>query len=414
MDTLHRQPLYLQDNEPEVAASVRSLIQRGLDYLLSGNNAEGISLLVQAQTRLAFERTEVVSLLKATIDICARYNQAQEALLDAVRNYAKEEARRQTQLNNLADMLATHNEQRTTTSSTITPLHRHLAHRHEEQEHSPSTGKTTSTLALSTSTPTTQGDHLPALSITCFGQFTVRRDGQLLELCRSRNGQATLRYLATQPGYRATADALMAALWPDEEPDVARRRLQIAISSLRGSLNEGYNCDPGCGYILCKNQLYQISSSVALQTDVDEFVRLYSSGQRTNWPHMIIAYEQACHLYRGPFLVEDIYADWSMRRREQLSQMYLNMCGILSKHFFEVGQYEDARRWASAMLDENRCDEDAHRQLMHAYAAEGRRSDALRQYHICEQTLMEELGVAPMPETLQIYQNILLGQIAST
>lgn len=406
MDTYYLSTQYLQSKKSEVAGSVYVLIQRSLNFLLHGNSVEGISLLVQAHTHLTAEMSQLVNLLEAVINTCTRYNVAQEALLNASSDYVKAEAERQTQLSILADMLATQDGQDITAPLTTIPLHRSLAHQREEQKSSP--------LPLSSSMNTTQSDCLPALSITCFGQFIVRRGGQLLELCPSRKGQAILRYLVAQPDYRATTDMLMGVLWPDEEPAIARRRLQVATSSLRSSLNQGYDCDPGGGYILFRGQLYQINPSVALQTDVDKFLTLYQAGQRSHQPEMIASYEHACHLYRGPFLVEDLYEDWSIRHREQLSQAYLTMCGVLSKHFLDADHYKDAVHWAKAILDENRCDEEAHRQLIRAYAAQGRRSDALRQYHNCEQILMEDLNVAPMPETLQIYQDILLGQVSST
>lgn len=409
MDTLYRESQYIHRDESKDAGSTHQLIQHGLDSLLQGNNADGMSMLAQAHARLASEKTQIVVLLETAINVCARCNLAQEALLNAGRAYAKAEAEKQAQLNKLADILSAQDGQHSATPLAIIPLHRPLAHQNEEQKSTPSAGDITSTLPLSSPT---RSDCLPALTITCFGEFIVRRGGNLLELCRSRHGQAILRYLIAQPGYRATAETLMGVLWPDEEPAVARRRLQVATSSLRSSLNQGYDCDPGGGYILCRNQLYQINSSVTLQTDVDKFLKLYQAGQRANPPEMIATYEHACRLYRGPFLAEDLYESWSMRRREQLSQAYLTMCSVLSTHFLEAAHYERAAHWAKAILNENRCDEEAHRQLMRAYAAQGRRSDALRQYHACKQILMEELGVAPMPETLQIYQDTLLGQIS--
>jgi DNA-binding SARP family transcriptional activator len=414
MDTYYLSTQYLQVYKSEVAGSVYVLIQRSLNLLLHENNAEGISLLAQAHARLTTESSQLVNLLEDAINTCTRYNLAQEALLNASMDYAKAEAERQVQLSILADMLATQDEENMVAPLTIVPLHGYLAHQREEQKSSPSIGKIASTPPLSSSMTETQSERLPALSIICFGQFIVRRGGDLLELCRSRSGQAILRYLIAQPDYHATTDTLMEVLWPDEESAIARRRLQVAISSLRSSLNQGYDCDPGGGYILFRNQLYQINPSVTLQTDVDKFLTLYQAGQSANQPEMIASYEHACRLYRGPFLMEDLYEDWSMRRREQLSQAYLTMCSVLSIHFLEANHYEHAAYWAKAILDENRCDEEAHRQLMRAYAAQGRRSDALRQYHICEQILMKDLNVAPIPETLQIYQDILLGQVSST
>lgn len=413
MDTLYRGNQYIHSSESNAADSTHQLIQQGLNTLLQGNEAEGISLLAQAQSRLTPETAQTFNVLEAVMKSCARCNQAQEALLIASRVYVKAEAEKQAQLNKLADVLSAQDGQHNAHRSTIIPLQRSLAHQNEEQKTTPSARNITGELSLSASS-TTRSDSLPALTITCFGEFIVWRGGNLLELCRSRHGQAILRYLITQPGYRASADTLMGVLWPDEEPAVARRRLQVAASSLRSSLNHGYDCDPGGGYLLFRNQLYQINPSITLETDVDRFLRLYQTGQRANQPEMIVTYEQACHLYQGPFLVEDLYEDWSTRRREQLSQAYLTMCNVLSAYFLAATHYERAAHWAKAMLEENRCDEEAHRQLMRAYAAQGHRSDALRQYHTCEQILMEELGVTPMPETLHIYQDTLLGQISTT
>lgn len=401
MDTFNAASQHLVSNESGAAGSVSVIIQRGLDFLLHGKNAEGVTLLAQAHLQLVAGKLQVVALLEAVINACVRYDQAQEALHNASRDYAKAELEREAQLRNLADALVAADRQVVVTPSpTVSSLI--SANQRERVEYLPSLAETLAQTSRS------QGD-LSALSITCFGEFVVYRNGTALKLCRSRNGQAILRYLVAQPGYRATADALMGVLWPDEEPEVARRRLQVAVSSLRCSLNYGHDCDPGGGYILCKNQLYQINPSVILRTDVDEFIALYQAGQNVSLPEMISSYEQACRLFRGPFLAEDLYANWSMRRREQLSQVYLTMCSALSRHSLAAGQHEDAARWARAILDENRCDEEAHRQLMRAYAAQGRRGDALRQYYYCEQVLLEELSIAPMPETTQIYQAILLG-----
>jgi len=406
MDTFNVAFQHLVGSEVGGADSVSLIIQRGLDFLLHGKNAEGITLLTQAHLQLAAGKLQVVALLEAVINACVRYDQAQQALHNASRDYTRAELERETQLRNLADALAAPDRQVVVSSSP--PVSQLIsAYQYEQVEYLPSIADT------SAQTSRSQGD-LPALSITCFGEFVVHRNGTALELCRSRNGQTILRYLVAQPGYRATADALMSILWPDEDPEVARRKLQVAVSSLRCSLNQGYDCDPGGGYFLCKNQSYQINPSVIVRTDVDEFLALYQAGQHASPPEMISSYEQACRLFRGPFLAEDLYATWSMRRREQLSQIYVTMCGTLSRYSLKTGRHEDAARWARAILDENRCDEEAHRQLMRAFAALGRRGDALRQYYYCEQVLSEELSAAPMPETTQVYQSILVGHTSPT
>ncbi len=250
-----------------------------------------------------------------------------------------------------------------------------------------------------------------SLYFVCFGRFEVKRLGRTISLCSNRNGQAILRYLVAQSGHRVTMDTLMALLWPDDEPEVAHHKLQVAISALRRSLNNGYTSDPGGGYILCKNGVYQLNPSVSLRSDIDEFLAFYQAGKLHGASAAIVQYEAACSLYTGPFLPEDLYADWPLIQREQLRQAYLVMCGALAEHYLEVGHFEYAAKWASAMLKENRCDEVAHRLLIRVYAADGRRSEALRQYQHCERVVAEELGMPLMPETVNLFHAILSGQI---
>jgi DNA-binding SARP family transcriptional activator len=199
----------------------------------------------------------------------------------------------------------------------------------------------------------------------------------------------------------------MALLWPEDEPAVAHHKLQVAISALRCSLNNGYVTDSGGGYILCKNRVYELNLLVPLRTDVDEFLEYYQAGQQSSGNVMVAYYKRACDLYTGPFLSEDLYNDWSFMRRKQLNQVYLTMCNALAEYCLETGRYEHATRWIGAILKENRCDEAAHRQLMLAYVAQGHRSEALRQYQLCARILAEELGVQPMPETISLFQAIL-------
>jgi len=48
----------------------------------------------------------------------------------------------------------------------------------------------------------------------------------------------------------------------------------------------------------------------------------------------------------------------------------------------------------------------AHRQLIRLLAANGQRTAALAQFEVCKRCLKEELGVEPMIETVQLYENI--------
>jgi DNA-binding SARP family transcriptional activator len=201
----------------------------------------------------------------------------------------------------------------------------------------------------------------------------------------------------------------MALFWPEDCAEVALRKLQVTVSILRRSLQT--EDDLRGGYILCKQGVYQLNPAVAWHSDVEEFLALYDAGGKASGKAAASYYERACSLYTRPFLMEDLYADWSFPRREQLRQIRREMCSALATHYLEIRSYEQASRWGALIIEENRCDEAAYQQLMHIYALEGRRNDALQMYQRCQQVLLQELGMQPMPETVALYQAIISGEL---
>ncbi len=392
-------------------SSVISLLERGLNCFRQERYTEGMALIAQARERLTADQMQLAAMLDTFMQDCEKYWQAQQALYQASKRFAEVDAEQRAQIGIFEKLLPNLMRDRDT-DSTLHAIPRSLKNSNYHQmvqsslssvETVYSQGAHQQTIALVDE----NRDALPALYITCFCRFEVRRLGQPIVLCSNRNGQAILRYLVAQPEHRATMDILMTVLWPEDEPAVAHHKLQVAVSALRRSLNDGYVKDAGGGYILCKNRVYELNPLVPLRTDVDEFLEYYQAGRQSSGSTMAVYYERACDLYTGPFLSEDLYADWSFMQREQLNQVYLAMCSVLAEYYLEACHYEDAARWNIAILKENRCDEEAHRQLMRIYAAQGRRSEALRQYQLCERILAEELGVQPMPETMSLFQAIL-------
>jgi DNA-binding SARP family transcriptional activator len=389
------------------------LLERGLHSVLEGQYVEGVVYFTLAREKLDGDWVSLAGLLDALTQGHIAYWSAQQELLEASKRFVQVDAEQQSRIASLATLLPALMKESHTLKTKQPVLEKPPA---KDQTPAPFPAPTVAFEEARHSLPISarveENEALPALSITCFGGFTVKRAGLPVVLCSNRNGQTILRYLMTQQGYRASVDTLMATLWPEDEPDVAHHKLQVAVSALRRSLNSGFDCDPGGGYILCKNRIYQLNPSISLRIDVDEFLAFYQVGQQSNSVNMAIQFEKACQLYTGPYLTEDLYADWSFMRREQLSHVYLSMCSALAGYYLEAGRYEDTLQWAIAILKENQSDEAAHRQLIRAYFALGRRSDALRQFHRCQYILNEELGVQPMPETIELFNTILKGEIS--
>jgi DNA-binding SARP family transcriptional activator len=352
-------------------SSFISLLERGLHCIRQDNYTEGVIFFAQARQQLLPDQIQFAALLDTLMQDCEKYWQAQQTLNQASKRFAEIDADLQAQIALLEKVIPTFMQERDT-DSTLHAIPRSLQNSNDHQMGQSSWSSVETVYPHS-----------------------------------NRNGQAIFRYLVTQPEHRATIDILMTLLWPEDEPAVAHHKLQVAVSALRCSLNHGYVKDSGSGYILCKNGVYELNPLVPLRTDVDEFLEYYQAGRQSSGNVMVAYYKRACDLYTGPFLSEDLYVDWSFMRRKQLNQIYLTMCNALAEYCLETGRYEHAIRWSGAILKENRCDEVAHQQLMRAYAAQGRRSEALLQYQLCARIQAEELGAQPVPETISLFQAIL-------
>ena len=393
--------------------SLVALLEEGIRCVREGHQTEGVSCFTVAREQFSYDYMQVTSVIDAFLQSHSSYRQAQEALFVASKRFAETESERQRQLYAIETLLsALRTETDRPTQSTIVGDHPQngLSHQSAPFLQNSSQDANGQQPLFSGQSGLKESNALPGLYITCFGRFEVGRSGQVIALCRNRGGQAILRYLAAQPGYHASIDTLMEVFWPENPPEVARRKLQIAISALRCSLNTGFLCNPGRGYILCNDEFYLINPAITVQTDVEEFLALWKAGQQANAAQAAELYERACELRTGQFLVEDIYADWSFIQREQLSQVYIAMCHALANYYLEIKRYDDAATCAQAIIKENRCNEEAYRQLMRISAAQGRRDEALRQYQICERVLAEELAVQPMPETVHLLKAIQIGE----
>jgi LuxR family maltose regulon positive regulatory protein len=124
-------------------------------------------------------------------------------------------------------------------------------------------------------------------------------------------------------------------------------------------------------------------------------------------PAAAVEYERPIDLYRGDYLIEDLYEDWTMVERERLSNAYMDMLGRLAVHYMETGQYQESIRGCYRVLEKDRCHEDSYRLLMRCYACLGLRGRAMHQYRMCKQVLGQEYGTSPSPETRTLYASLL-------
>jgi DNA-binding SARP family transcriptional activator len=253
----------------------------------------------------------------------------------------------------------------------------------------------------------------PALRARFFGHFELLCDEEPVHLGRNGKALSILKYLLANRNRPVSQDHLMGWLWPESSLKKARWSLNSAIYGLRKLLGSCPSSDAPT-YVLLEEGYYRLSPEIQVATDVDEFDERYELGRRLEktkqTQEAATEYEKAVGLYRGDYLLEDLYEDWTMVERERLSNAYVDMLNRLALYYIERGQLRESVRCCYKVLEKDRCNEHSHRLLMRCHWQLGQRGRALRQYRLCEKILDQEYGTAPSPETRALYEDIALGE----
>jgi LuxR family maltose regulon positive regulatory protein len=222
-----------------------------------------------------------------------------------------------------------------------------------------------------------------------------------------------LAFLASSPGLQAGREELIEAVWPNEGERTIERNFHPTLSHLRRALEGGNRGDRGKDRpapLLFKNGVYRLNPEVTWEIDAIELTRLAEEGReragRDETEAAADAWKRAWRLYRGPFL-QGHYEAWVTTRREEYQRLYLDLLRDLGDLYVRLGKNEDAMDAYRTVLVEDPLQERIHLAVMRLYAAQGRRDLVRRQYDNLCRLLLEELGVAPMPQTTRDYHRLM-------
>ncbi|HEX7276960.1 MAG TPA: AAA family ATPase, partial [Acidimicrobiales bacterium] len=111
----------------------------------------------------------------------------------------------------------------------------------------------------------------------------------------------------------------------------------------------------------------------------------------------------------GELLEDEPYAPWAQGPRRRAARLQRRARSCVWTAALDLGDTAAALDAATAAVDADPFDEDAHRALMRANHRRGDRGAALVVFKRLERELHDELGVAPADETLELYEAIAGG-----
>ena len=142
---------------------------------------------------------------------------------------------------------------------------------------------------------------------------------------------------------------------------------------------------------------------------LSEFGRL--ALEKKQFQQAISFLEEARLLYRGDYLVEDLYLEWTIGERERLRDLHLIALTELAEAYAQTGAYRRAINICRQILVIEPCREAVFVRLMLYYYYAGEKGKALQVFQQCEQVMKHELGVIPDQASVRIAQRIEAGNL---
>src|SRR3990172_7284821 len=223
----------------------------------------------------------------------------------------------------------------------------------------------------------------PKFSLSLLGRVQLEgRDG-LVDLPNKKLA-GLLAYLASTAPQPQPRERLSALLWGSHFDAQAKQNLRQALFRLRKVLGPEALASDGEAVSL---------DPATVSSDVARFEALIREGSRD-------ALSQAADLYRGRFVddvavSEEAWNDWLSAERERLQDLALGALVELAQQDLAAGRGEQALKAAQRAVALNSMREDAHRLIVQALAATGRKAEALKHYEDLTALLERELSTEP-------------------
>lgn len=250
--------------------------------------------------------------------------------------------------------------------------------------------------------------------VETLGGFRVFRYGEEIPSSQWQREKALhlFQYLITVRNNTARQhkERIVEQLWPDLDTKRSDRDFKVALNAVYKALEPERKARTESRYIKRSDLAYEIDLE-QVRLDVVEFEALIERGNQQlaeSQRQSVHSFRKALSFYKGDYLPERRYEDWAYSERERLQVLALNLMTTLARLVLAEHPLESIHL-TQRVLTIDPIWEDAYRIQMRAYMRRGNRPMAIRTYQQCVETLRDELAIEPLPETTQLYCDIITG-----
>ncbi|MFF8431305.1 BTAD domain-containing putative transcriptional regulator [Streptomyces sp. NPDC016566] len=222
---------------------------------------------------------------------------------------------------------------------------------------------------------------------------------------RLRKARSLLKLLCLSPGHQLHRERLYDLLWPDLDGASAANNLHQVLHAVRRALNS--TGAPGDVLVL-RDDMVVLAPDGGVRIDLDAFEQ---TARRASDGGGAADYRAALALADAGLLPEDRYEPWASEAAEALEARRAALRLGLGETLEQDHQTAEALAVLRSLTAQDPLHEPGHRALMRVLAEAGQRREALADFELLRDTLRQETGADPDPQTRRLYRELLADSV---
>ncbi|WP_248928305.1 response regulator [Paenibacillus hamazuiensis] len=238
----------------------------------------------------------------------------------------------------------------------------------------------------------------------CFRRFEwiCDPDSSAAVKWRTSKERELMAYLVHHRNTFVAKEKILEDVWDSSNTEQAAVFLHTCIYGIRKRLG-----GIGCKHLLeFKNNSYRLETR-GLLCDADEFERIAGGGGSVS-PVSIGEFERVATLYTGDYMEEDGFV-WAYEAQVRFKDAYIGLMKRMAECYLSMKAPRAAADCLRSALEKNPFLDDVNETLLKVYADMGDRLSMVRHYNHFTKLLQEELGIAPLKSTVQLYTRLCSG-----
>ncbi len=236
------------------------------------------------------------------------------------------------------------------------------------------------------------------LVISTLGQFVIRRGDRIIsfEAKRSYKLWEFFKFIISNRGRDVHGDTIIESLWPEQDYNDSRNSLHSMIYRLRQLIDNNSNNTTGESSIIFSAGTYSWNENTDCWLDSVYFEKLYETARHISSSDPIQAidlYTKAIDMYRGDYLPELMYTEWTIPLRNYYHRLYVSAVQELISLLENAGSYEKIIEVCEKAIQLEFYKEEIHAAYLFALIKTGSITQARSHLEYASSVFQQEMGI---------------------